>query len=149
MACSSSNKSCYAKSCLRYYNNSAQAFTEIPTTLAIAGSRVVDSGISIEADASSYTVVKKGLYHISADVEFLSTAGEVTFQAYLDGVALPCTLTKITGVADIEKVGHLETDLQFDSCCCNVNHTITFVISGATGVTGTVNHLCTGVTKIA
>lgn len=149
MSCSNTNKNCHAKSCVRYYNNNAQAFTDNATTLSIAGSRVVDSGIAIEADANSYTVTKRGLYHIAVDIEFISTAGLVTVQAFLDGVPLPCTLTKITGVANIENVGHLETDLQFDSCCCNVNHTITFVITGDTGVTGTVNHLCTGITKLA
>ena len=151
MACNSNSRNnCYAKSCQRYYNNNAQAFSATPTTLQVASARVVDSGISISTEPNNYIINKKGLYHIEADVTFTAlTAGLVTVQAYLDGVAMPCTFTQVTAVANALTPVHLATDVQFDSCCCDVNHTITFVITGATGITGTVSRICSGITKVA
>ena len=70
MNCSNKcGKTCHDKSCQRYYNNNAQTI-EVggATQLVIKGNKVVDSGISIETESQNYTVVKKGLYHISADV---------------------------------------------------------------------------------
>ena len=151
MACNcKSNKNCYAKSCQRFYNNNVQNFSETPTTLQITGTRVVDSGISISTEPNNYVINKKGLYHISADVTFTAlAAGLVTVQAYLDGVAMPCTLENVTATANALTPVHIETDVQFDSCCCDVSHSITFVIVGGAGVTGTVNKICSGITKVA
>lgn len=93
--------------------------------------------------------IVKGLYHISGDIVInATTAGNATFAAYMDGVVLPCTFTNhrlATGNNEI----HFETDILIDSCCCDVNKTITFaVVLDATAV-GNVTHVCTGIIKEA
>ena len=155
MACNcNSNNNCYKKSVVRNYNNNAQAFiATTPTTLTIQGVDVVKNGVSISVLPTTYTINKTGVYHIAADVVFTpAAAGNVTVSAYLDGIALPCTTKTVTGVSGSAQEVHLETDLDFAGACpcsSNITRNISFAIYGATGVTGTVNSLCTGVTKLA
>lgn len=150
MGCSgTSKKRANYKSCVRYYNNAKQTLTTNATNqMQILGARVVDTGVSIETQPSSYTIVTKGLYHISGDVYINATAsGVVQFVAYMDGVALPCTGVKQTIFVG-ENAVHIETDLEIDGCCA-VNKTITFNVITDTTAAGTVEHICTGITKIA
>lgn len=143
-----SKKTCHDKSCQRFYNNNAQAFTaDTALQLQIAGAKVVDSGISIETQPLSYTTLKTGLYHIVADVTANSAAvGAATLQIYMDGVPLPCTLRSVTLVIGNTEI-HTETDLQLTGCCCDVEHNFTFVLIPT--VAGTVTQACTGVLKLA
>lgn len=137
------------KSCERHYNNNSQTFEAGQTiTLQIAGTKVVDTGISIETEQNSYTTVKKGLYHISGDVVIdATTAGDITFQILMDGVVLPCTIKAETIPVDNTSI-HTETDLMLDGCCCDVSHTFTYQIVSTTAA-GSVIALCTGITKLA
>lgn len=139
------------KSCERYYNTATQSLDAGSTiNLIIAGNRVVDSGISIQAEAQSYNVLKPGLYRIEGDLLFDSTAtGDVILQIYKDGVALPCTMRRVTVPATGYTAIHTETDLQIESCCCNVNHQFTYVLTSANTGAGDVTFLCTGIMKIA
>jgi len=154
MGCSGSiKKRPNYKSCVRYYNNTVQPLTENETTqLVIAGSRVADTGVSIDTQPSAYTILTKGLYHISADIVFnvttAATVGTSTIAAYMDGVILPCTHT-ITRLPVGYTAVHLETDLDIESCCCNVNKTITFGITLNDTVVAEVTHICTGIIKEA
>lgn len=152
MACGNSrHKTCRDKSCQRFYNNNAQALAAgTATQLVIAGSRVADTGISIETQPQSYTTLKTGLYHIAGDVVVEGSAGgTAVLQVYMDGVALPCTkrtrTIPATGYVEI----HTETDLELDGCCCDVNHTFTFVITTDATATGDVIEFCSGVLKLA
>lgn len=149
MSCSNSVKNRNMKSCARYYNNNTQTLT-VGNTLQLAlGTKVVDTGVSIEAQPQSLTTTTKGLYHISADIALDTvTAGNVTYSVYMDGVQLPCTLKPLTLVADSEISVHTETDLYLDACCCSVSHTFTFVLTSTTGA-GTVNNFCVGIIKEA
>lgn len=149
MGCSSTNKSCYSKSCQRYYNNQSQAFAIGDTLqLQIAGAKVVDSGIAIETDPMNYTILKTGLYNISADVTVMAaTAGSATLTAYLDGVPLPCTRRTVTLVSGVTEI-HTETDLDFKHCCPNINKSITFVLEDPT-VAGSVIQICSRILKEA
>ena len=76
MACGNSrHKTCNDKSCQRYYNNNRQPLavsTELQ--LVIEGTRVVDTGVSIDTQNQSYTTLQKGLYHITGDVTVESLA---------------------------------------------------------------------------
>ena len=150
MGCSSSKKRPNYKSCVRYYNNAIQTLTADETTqIAIAGTRVTDTGVSIEAQPSSYTILTKGLYHISADIVINAIApGNAAFTAYMDGVVLPCTFTNHRLAAGNNEI-HFETDLLIDSCCCSVNKTITFSVTLDATATGSVVHVCTGIIKEA
>lgn len=148
MSCGNSVKNKNMKSCERYFNNNAQALTNGNTTVLTLGAKVVDTGVSIEADTQSYTVVTKGLYHISGDIVLTSTtAGDgATFSVYMDGVQLPCTIKPFETIVGAVTV-HTETDLYLSSCCCDVNHTFTFVVASS-GAVGTLT-CCTGITKLA
>lgn len=152
MGCGTSrHKTCHDKSCQRFYNNNAQALAaNSPTQLVIAGTRVVDTGLSIETQPQSYSTLKTGLYHIAGDAVVEGSAGgTAVLQIYMDGVALPCTkrtrTIPATGYVEI----HTETDLELDGCCCDVKHTFTFVIVTDTTAAGDVVELCTGIIKEA
>lgn len=150
MGCGCGNKNAHAKSCVRYYNNNAQAIAAGENTLQLVGARAVDSGISIQAEPMSYDIVKAGLYHIVADLTLTATTGGlVTLEWYLDGVPLPCTFRQVTAVADVSEPMHTETELAIGGCCCDINKTLTLVLTAATGVVATINQLCTGVLKLA
>lgn len=144
------NKSCYAKSCQRYYNNNSQAIPAGATLqLTIAGNRVVDSGISIETQPQNFNTIKTGLYRITGDIVIEPTAaGDVSLSVYMDGVQLPCTLKTITLAT--EKVAvHTETDLELDGCCCDVGHSFAFVLSSASTGAGAVIESCYSMLKLA
>lgn len=147
MSCGKSVKNKNMKSCERYYNNNAQALLAAGTLVLTLGAKVVDTGVSIDPDTQSYSVLTKGLYHISGDIVVTSAAaGNGTLSVYMDGVQLPCTIRNFTTQEGSTPV-HTETDLYLDSCCCEVNHTFTFVVTSTTAV-GTVTN-CTGITKLA
>jgi len=151
MSCGSrSNKNCHAKSCQRFYNNTPQALAAgQELQLAIAGAKVVDSGISIETDPLNYTVVKTGLYHFTGDVVInVATAGDVELQMYMDGVALPCTYRRVTVPSGYREI-HTETDLELTACCCDINRNFTFRLTSIDTAVGTVTQFCSGVLKLA
>ena len=96
MACNNGNGNrAYQKSCVRYFNNAPQLLAaDSENVLTLAGAKVVNSGSSIQVEPQSYDTVKIGLYHLAADAVIAATAaGVLTLQWYMDGVALPCTLS--------------------------------------------------------
>lgn len=150
MSCGNKSlKSCKAKSCQRFYNTTPQPFAAGQTVqLQIAGSRVVDTGISIETQPLSYTTLKTGLYHFTADVVAdVTTLGTGTLQMYMDGVPLPCTLRNLRLPVGYNEI-HTETDLCLTGCCCDVEHTFTFILTSVDAV-GNVVQFCSGVLKLA
>lgn len=151
MSCSNKcRKSCHDKSCQRFYNNNSQAIeANASTQLVIAGTKVVDSGISIETEPQNYTTLKTGLYHISGDVTINATAaGVAVLQVFMDGVAMPCTKKTISLIAGNNNI-HTETDICISACCCDVSHTFTFVITTDATATGSVTEFCSGMLKLA
>lgn len=136
----------YAKSCVRAYNNTTQAFTDALTPLNLKGVPMVESGCSLTLNTGSITVNRSGLYHLSADVTYTPTAaGVAIIQLYKDGVALPCAISQHTVAAGSVYTDHIETDLCLVTCCAN-HPIITLNISG---VAGNVNHTCVGMCKLA
>lgn len=136
----------YAKSCVRVYNNTTQAFTDALTPLTLKGVPVVESGCSLTLNTDNITVNKSGLYHFSADVTFTpSAAGVAIVQLYKDGVALPCAISQETVASGSVYTEHVETDLCINTCCMT-RPSITVDISE---VAGTVNHICAGAVKLA
>ena len=151
MSCGSCrHKTCHDKSCQRYYNNNIQNLpVNTDLQLIIEGTKVVDTGISIETENQNYTTLKTGLYHITGDVTLESlAAGDVVFQVYMDGVALPCTKRSRTVTIGYNPI-HTETDLYLDGCCCDVMHTFTFRLQSDAAVSGSVIEFCSGITKLA
>lgn len=150
MSCgNNSGRNCYQKSCVRYYNNVAQTLAATTTVqLILEGARVVDTGISIETQPQSYTIVKSGLYHIAADVDVnLTTAGDIVLQGYMNGVPLPCTTRNVTGT-DGHNLIHSETDLAIGGCC-DISKSITWTIQSVGVAVGTIDGNCTGIVKYA
>lgn len=151
MACGSRrHKTCHDKSCQRFYNAIAQDLPVSTTTqLIIAGSKVVDSGVSIETAPLNYTILKTGLYHFAGDVIInLTTGGVVTFRMLMDGVVLPCTVRTFTAGTGYREI-HTETDLELDGCCCDISHTFTFELVTDAAAVGQVTHFCSGIIKEA
>lgn len=151
MSCGNTN-SC-GKSVARFYNNVAQAFAADSTTvLVISGNQVVLNGKGISAYNNGYTILKAGIYRISADAVVTgSAAGLLALQVYLDGLLLPCTVRKQSITADATTSIHTETEIDFNKVCpctSDVNHRITFVLVTDAASAGIVDNLCTGVTKI-
>lgn len=149
MSCGKSLKNRYMKSCARYYSNTPIPFTAGSTTqLTINGSKVVDTGVSIDAQNMSYGINTKGLYHFSGDIVLdVATTGTAVFSVYMDGVQLPCTI-KPLNLPEGQFPIHTETDLYLDSCCCDVNHSFTYVLTSTTAV-GNITNICTGIIKEA
>ena len=142
MACNNGNGNrAYQKSCVRYFNNAPQLLAaDSENVLTLAGAKVVNSGSSIQVEPQSYDTVKIGLYHLVADAVITSSAA---------GVALPCTLRKVTLPATGNTEIHTETDLELPGCCCCVNHTFTLVATTDSTAAGSVIELCTGLLKLA
>ena len=152
MACNSGNSNrAYQKSCVRYFNNTPQLLTaDGETVLTLAGAKVVNSGASIQVEPQSYDTVKIGLYHLTADAVITSTAaGVLKLKWYIDGVALPGTIKRVTLPASGNAEIHTETDLELSGCCCCVSHTFTLVATTDSTAAGSVVELCTGLLKLA
>ena len=152
MSCGNDNNSC-CKSVACFYNDVAQTFAADATTpLIISGNRVVLNGKGIDVFNNGYTILKSGIYRISGDVVVTgSAAGLLTFQVYLDGLLLPCTVRKKSITSCGTTTIHTETIIDFDKVCpCtnNVNHRIVFALVTDAAAAGTVDNLCTGVTKL-
>lgn len=150
MACGNSRKNPCRKSCVRYYNAAAQEFAAGSTTqITLAGAKVVNSGISIDADPQSYTTHTNGLYHISADVNVLATtAGTVTIEWQMDGTVLPCTMKAQTLALGSNAI-HTETEIDVHGCCCDTEHVFTLVMVADATAIGTIVHVCSGIIKEA
>lgn len=151
MSCGNSrHKTCNDKSCQRFYNNSIQPLpVSTDLQLIIEGTKVVDTGLAIETQNMNYTTLKKGLYHIAGDVTLEATAaGDVFFEVYMDGVALPCTRRSRTVTIGYNPI-HTETDLYLDGCCCDISHVFTYRLRSDAGATGSVIEFCSGITKLA
>ena len=151
MSCNSNGNCNRHKSFVRYYNQTAQAFAANAThPIVVNANQVVSQGKAIVSTPNGYRIERTGLYGISADVVILgTTAGNVTVQANLDDVALPCTIRYATLVVDGYVSLHLETDILFEQVCkCqnNTSHQITFSIV-STGGAGSIVEVCTGIIK--
>lgn len=141
------------KSVARFYNNVAQTFAaDAVTPLIVSGNQVVLSGNGITVFNNGYSILKSGIYRISGDVVVSGTAaGLLTFQVYLDGLLLPCTVRKQSIAAGDTTMLHTETEINFNKVCpCsnNVSHQVTFALVTDAAASGTVENLCTGVTKL-
>ena len=142
-------KNQFQKSCLRAYNDDVQTVTTSPYTVTVIGIKCVDTGISIGSSPDGKTVMlcRSGLYHVSLDLDLdVTTAGTITVQIYIDGIAAPCAASTITGAAASTIGTHVETELCVGPICPGNARRITFVLSGAEG---TVTHTSVGVVKIA
>lgn len=152
MACGNSrHKTCRDKSCQRFYNNTSMQALPVNTDLQliIEGSKVVDTGVSIETQNMSYTTLKTGLYHIAGDVTVEATAaGDVIFEVFMDGVPLPCTKRSRTVSIGYNPI-HTETDIYLDGCCCDVTHTFTYRVVSDANATGRIIEFCSGILKLA
>lgn len=154
MSCGNGNNSCgCGKSVVRFYNDSSQTFAaDSITQLVVSGNQVTRNGKGIDVYNNGYAILKSGVYRISGDVVLTGTAaGLLTFQVYLDGMLLPCTVRKESIISGGTTTIHTETEIDFNKVCpCtnNVNHRIVFALVTDAAAAGVVDNLCTGVTKL-
>lgn len=151
MSCSTRNyKNCHFKSCEQYYNTNPQALAAGATIpLNILGNRVVDTGVSIEAEPNGFQTLKTGLYAISADIVINTTTdGDVILQIKRDGVVLPCSVRRFTAGTGYREV-HTETKQLIEGCCADVSHTFTFELVSVDTAVSSVTSVCAGMTKLA
>lgn len=151
MGCNSNGGCGNQKSIARFYNQTVQAFAANATTpIAINANQVILDGNAIVPSLNSYRIDKTGMYRVSLDLTLLGvTAGNITIEMLLDGVARPCATKLVTLVADAYIPVHIETDVQFDQVCrCqnNTSHQVSFAIVSAGGA-GSVVSACSGVSK--
>lgn len=152
MGCINGGNGC-GTSCARTYNNTAQTVAAgAITNIITLGNQVVLTGNGIATTQNGFITYKAGTFHLDALIDILgTTAGDITFSAYLDGVQLPCTVNIATLVADRHSVVPISTDIYFEKLCpCNnrVRHTITFVANSAGAGVGTIVNVCAGMTEI-
>jgi len=135
---------CY-RSAQTAYNDSAQTFLAAGGTISVLGNQVCDTGSNIVTSANGFTLLSEGLYRVSYDIAFSSTAaGIANIQMYNGLTALPCSTAQIDTSADGAYTVHVETTLMFHSCYGN-RPVISCNISG-TPVT--VTHVCASVVKL-
>lgn len=85
------------RSTAEFYNASSQTLTSTATALALLGTEVTDTGVAVDANSNGIGVNYTGTYEAEFDaVVSATTAGLVTLQIYLDGVALPETARTVT-----------------------------------------------------
>lgn len=142
------------KSAVQFYNSTSQPIvaTDIITTPVILslGSRVTDTGCSIDLNSLDVDVETSGLYRISATLDVLGvTGGDVSFAIALNGQVLPETLNTITAVAGISELISFETIRVINTCC--VNNDFNFSIVAFSDGTGeaTVERLSGNAVKLA
>lgn len=148
--------------CNRCYQKSAlDTYTNVSTTL-VSGATLplnvnyIHTGNSISHTAGSGTInlVKGGLYaiSISATVAESGTAGNVSFQLYRNGIAVPAAIATVTSetTTDLETIGFTKLIRVDDVCCCAGNGQdaipLTFI---NTGVGATYTNIQVTVVKLA
>lgn len=153
MACNK-YKNCHYKSAVQFYSNNVQPFltTNIitnPVALDI-GSKVTDTGMSIDEGTNSLTIENTGLYRFSANATILgAVAGDAYVAMTLDGVVMPETLKRVSlTTADYTNVS-LETVRQLSTCCGISNHIIGYIVYSDATASGSVTALSGNAIKLA
>lgn len=145
MGCSKTIKSCSFRSAQTAYNDTEQAFAATGTPIVILGTRVTDTGVSIDTEPTVFNVKGSGLYRISYDVDLAAAgAGTVTLQLYDGQTPLPCAIASRTTATGLDYAMHVETTLYLPSCCA-VHHAIGARIGG---VAGEITHVCASIVKL-
>lgn len=148
------HKCAHYKSALQFYNTTSQDILATNTAtnpvIFALGSRVTDTGVSLDFSSFDVNVEASGLYRISVNLDVLgTTAGDITFAIAEDGVILPETISTITAVAEISELISFETIREVSVCCGNREHSFTIIaFSDGTGV-AEVQRLSGNVVKLA
>lgn len=140
-------RNAYQKSTQCAYNNAIQAVVSDGTTLELLGTKVSDTGISIETTENTFRILRSGVYRFSIDVNFTAgaTAGTVRLQLFNGIAPLPCSNSVTSVAADSSETMHIETVIPLNSCCGNIPN----ISAQVSGLAGTVTHLCANAIKLA
>ena len=94
------NKNPHYKSTVEFYNNATQTLTATAEPLTIEGTTVTETGVALDVSGNAATVNYNGTYAINFSIIVdVTTAGDITAQIYIDGVAIPETTTTVTVAA--------------------------------------------------
>lgn len=117
MASCNCMKDRHYKSSLQLYNASAQTIGTAMAPIALSGSDVTDTGVSLGSTANAVEILHSGLYRITADIGLnVTTAGDITVQMYQDGVPMPETARIITASTGYHTVS-IDTVRRFGTFC--------------------------------
>lgn len=126
--CNCSMKNRHYKSATQFYNASTQEVSSTVSALALVGTEVTDTGVSLDLKSNGIEIEHSGLYRITAFINFnATTAGSVTAQMYLNGVPLPDTL-RIQTVAVGNNGIDLQTVRSFRTMCGQNPQTVQIMI---------------------
>ena len=131
------------------YNNDSQPITAAePTQLTLLGNIVCDTGCAIETIGRGFRILADGVYRLSFDVTVNSTAAGIslaTVQMMMGGEALPCAISREGIAQNAPTTLHAETQLEIGAC-----RIVKPVVSiWASGIDGTVEHVCASAVKMA
>lgn len=128
-------------------NTATQTIAAAGTSIVVLGSKLTDTGCSIETNSAGFRIESSGLYRIRYVITFAAAAaGTLTAQLYRDGLALPCTLVQDTVASGSAYTIAVEAPALVVGACCNVHPNITATVGG---VAGTVNYVCASAVRLA
>lgn len=154
MACSK-YKNCHYKSAVQFYNTATQPIlaTNIstnPVTVEL-GSKVTDTGVSLDFETNSIEVLTSGLYRFSADVDFSGgTIGEITVAMTLNGSILPETITTQTiSTTGTASTLNIETVRQLSTCGLVSNYILGIIAYSDGTAIGSISKISGNAVKLA
>ena len=94
------NKNPHYKSTVEFYNNATQTLTATAEPLNIEGTTVTETGVALDVSGNAVTVNYNGTYAINFSIIIdATTAGDITVQIYIGGIAIPETARTVTVAA--------------------------------------------------
>ncbi len=115
MGCCNDMKDRHYKSATQFFNTAPQTLGSTMAPLALLGTEVTDTGVSLDTQSNAIEIQHSGLYRITGSVGVnVTTAGTITVQMYAGGVPLPETLRTITAavgyhVVAMDAIRHFRT----------------------------------------
>ena len=109
-------KNPHYKSTVEFFNNVAQTLSSTESALNLIGTEVTNTGIAINVNGNSVNIKYPGTYRLHASVSVdITTAGDITAQIYMNGVALPETLKTMTmtvgnSIIDIDTIRFINSN---------------------------------------
>lgn len=147
--CNCNLKNSHYKSSSEFYNTATQAVGAAVTPLALTGSEITDTGVSICMQNDAIRIEHSGLYRIHGCVNFnATTAGSVTAQMYLNGLPMAETV-RISTVSVGNNLIQLDTVRSFRTMCGQTPQNIQFMIVTDGTAAGSVTFVSGNVVKEA
>lgn len=147
--CNCNMKNSHYKSSSEFYNTATQTVGATVTPLALTGSEITDTGVSICLQNDAIRIEHSGLYRIHGTINFnATTAGSVTAQMYLNGLPMSETARIITAAVGNNLI-EFDTIRSFRTMCGQSPQNIQFMIMTDGTAVGSVTFVSGNVIKEA